>query len=270
MTIFRKRILTLGIAALTALALSGCGGGNRHVSRTSTPAIATGDGPRFADYDPHPWSYRPPVTYPVHGIDVSRWQGDINWFAARNAGVSFAFLKATEGGDVADPMFRQNWRQTAQAGIARGAYHFYYFCRTPEEQANWFIRHVPKTRGALPPVLDIEWTHSRTCPGRPAPSVVRGYMTRFLNRLEAHYGQRPIVYTTPDFYEDNDLGRLRAEFWLRSVAAHPHVRYPNERWSFWQYTGTGKVPGVSGKTDINVFAGSANSYQNWLQSRTIR
>lgn len=262
----RNTLNRMILAAALALGLAACGGGHRNGPGYAPSA---GDSPRFADASPTNWSYRPPWTYPVHGIDISRWQGNINWITARNAGVSFAFMKATEGGDVADPMFRTHWAAAQRAGVMRGAYHFYYFCRSPEEQADWFIRHVPRSRGALPPVLDIEWTNSRTCPGRPSPTVVRGYMIRFMGRLQDHYGQAPIVYTTPDFYQDNQLGRLNAEFWLRSVADHPHVRYPRERWTFWQYTGTGIVPGV-GKTDINVFAGSRASYQKWLQARTIR
>ncbi|MFB2531244.1 GH25 family lysozyme [Paracoccus sp. p4-l81] len=260
-----RALFSVLFVVMLGLGLAACGG-----HRGGYPSAPAGVGPNFGDRKPHPWSFRPPTTYPVHGIDVSRWQAGIDWGAARNSGVSFAFIKATEGGDVADPMFLANWIATQRAGVMRGAYHFYYFCRTPEEQAAWFIRHVPRSSGSLPPVLDMEWTNSRNCPGRPAPAVVRDHANRFLNALERHYGQRPIFYTTPDFYADNDLGQLRAEFWLRSVADHPSVRYPNERWTFWQYTGTGIVPGVNGDTDINVFAGNVASYQRWLKQRTVR
>lgn len=262
-----KRLTKLLFCAGLALGLAACGGGGGGGSYGVRQGH--GDGPTFADASPVAWSRRAPWTYPVHGVDVSRWQGNIDWFKARNAGVSFVFIKATEGGDVADPMFLTHWNDTARANIARGAYHFYYFCRSPEEQAQWFIRHVPRSSGQLPPVLDIEWTHSRNCPGRPSAATVRDHIVRFSSVIQAHYGQPPIIYTTPDFYQDNGLDRIRAEYWLRSVADHPSVRYPQERWTFWQYTGTGIVPGI-GKTDINVFAGSIPSYQRWLKNRTVR
>ena len=85
-----------------------------------------------------------------------------------------------------------------------------------------------------------------------------------------HYGQRPIIYTTVDFYRDNRLGDMRAEFWLRSVANHPSVPYPGQRWAFWQYTGTGIVPGIRGNTDLNAFAGSRADWVRWLQTRLTR
>jgi lysozyme len=121
-------------------------------------------------------------------------------------------------------------------------------------------------------VLDMEWNpFSPTCTLRPPAHIVRRNAQIFLRILKAHYGQQPIVYTTPDFYETNQMGRLGGtEFWLRSTAAHPSEKYPNERWTFWQYTSTGRVPGALGDLDINVYAGSAASWANWLARRQIR
>jgi lysozyme len=221
--------------------------------------------PRFGDAKPHPWDGRAPAAYPVHGIDVSRWQGTIDWLSVREAGIAFAFLKATEGGDHTDPSFPGNWEAAARAGVPRGAYHFYYFCRPAEEQARWFIQHVPRDPAALPPVLDLEWNHkSPSCRHRPDAATVRAEAARFLDILTAHYGQRPVVYTTVDFYRDTGIGSLPGtEFWLRSVAGHPSTVYPGQRWTFWQYTGTGFVPGISGPVDINVFAGSVDDWRRW-------
>jgi lysozyme len=233
------------------------------------PALVTR--PDFGDADPHDWESRPPRAYTVHGIDVSRWQGNIDWPAARAHGVSFAWLKATEGGDVLDPAFHSNWAGAARAAIPRGAYHFYYFCRPAAEQARWFIRHVPRSAGALPPVLDMEWNHkSRTCPHRPDAAHIRREAALFLAALQQHYGQRPLLYTTVDFYHDNQLWRLPGtEFWLRSTAAHPSDSFPGRHWTFWQYSGTGLVPGISGKTDLNAFAGSESDWQSWLLRRRL-
>jgi lysozyme len=202
---------------------------------------------------------------PIHGIDVSRWQGDIDWARVRAAGTRFAFIKATEGGLHLDPRFHENWENARRAGVPRGAYHFVFWCRSAEEQAAWFIENVPNEPDALPPVLDLEWNHrSRTCTHRPDPAAVRAEAARFLDILTAHYNQRPVVYTTVDFYRETGIGALpRTEFWLRSVAGHPSTVYPGQRWTFWQYTGTGLVPGIRGPVDINVFAGSAADWTRW-------
>ena len=226
----------------------------------------------FDDSDPVNFKGRGPHRYPVHGIDVARFQGNIDWRAANQAGVNFAFIKATEGGDVLDPEFRNNWRAAGRAGVLRGAYHFYYFCTTARKQAKWFIRSVPKSQGALPPVLDMEWNpHSPTCDKRPPAKEVRAEMKVFLDRLERHYGQRPIIYTTPQFYRENGLGRLKGEeFWLRSVAKTLDKVYPGQSWSFWQYSSTGVVEGIEGDVDLNAFAGSRQAWAEWVSRRRQR
>ena len=107
------------------------------------------------------------------------------------------------------------------------------------------------TRGALPPVIDLEWNHqSRSCPHRPGPAEVHREVGQMVEILHRHYGQRPILYVTVDFYRDTGIGRLNAEFWLRSVADHPSRIYPGQRWTFWQYTGTGTSPGFGGNVDL--------------------
>jgi len=90
-------------------------------------------------------------------------------------------------------------------------------------------------------------------------------MQIFMDALERHYGQRPIIYATPDFYEDNLKGQFQDyPFWLRSVAAHPSKRYPNREWVFWQYSGTGLSRGVRGEIDLNVFRGDEAAWHRWL------
>jgi lysozyme len=209
-----------------------------------------------------------PVTddFPIHGIDVSKYQGGIDWPAAAKGGVRFAYLKATEGGDRKDDRFQANWDGARAAGIPTGAYHFYYFCRPVEDQIAWFKTHVPPAADALPPVLDMEWNpDSPTCKKRPPADQIRREMNAFLSEMEAFYGKKPIVYTTVDFHRDVLPGHLgHHRFWLRSVASHPSKKYGDRRWTFWQYTATGSVPGVSGKVDRNVFAGSEAQWQAFL------
>lgn len=227
---------------------------------------------RFGDSDRTDWGGRKPWSYPVHGIDVSKFQQDIDWRVAWRSGVNFAFIKATEGGDHLDAKFHENWQAAKAAGVYRGAYHFYYFCRTAAEQADWYIRNVPYDPEALPPVLDMEWNHlSRTCPIRPAAQKIRSEMRIYLSRVAAHYGKPPIIYVTPDFYQDNELWKLRGyQFWLRAVAEHPSKVYAGQSWLFWQYTGTGLIPGIEGNVDINAFYGGVDAWRQWVAHVTTR
>jgi len=252
------------------LALAACGGGSPRDS-AAPPAQVSVTSSNFDDHDPTDWTGRAPDRYPVHGIDISRFQPAVDWQTARANGVNFAFIKATEGGDMADPMFMDHWRGAGAAGVRRGAYHFFYHCRPAAEQARWFIKHVPKTRGSLPPVLDMEWTPtSPTCTIRRDGATIRAEAKIFMDIVERHYGQRPLIYTTVDFFEDTELWRLGGvEFWLRSVAAHPKDVYDGQHWSFWQYTSTGGVPGIAGKVDINVFAGSKAAWSGWIAARAL-
>ncbi len=226
--------------------------------------------PRFGDSKPVPFDGGSPKAYPVHGVDVSKYQGEINWRMLKSHGVSFAFIKATEGGDHVDEAFKDYWKGAKKAGVPRGAYHFYYFCTSAHKQAVWFINHVPRDKTALPPVLDAEWNHqSKTCKIKPSPKKVRSEFKIFLRLLERHYKTRPIIYTSPDFYEENLKGAFKKyPFWLRSVTAHPKRKYGKQSWKFWQYTGTGVSPGVKGKIDLNAFNGSMGSFNRWLRKVT--
>ncbi|KQV84243.1 GH25 family lysozyme [Rhizobium sp. Root1220] len=224
---------------------------------------------RFRDAKPINFGSASPRKLAVHGVDVSRWQGDIDWATLQGQGANFVYIKATDGGDHLDPMFRKNWRNAKQAGLKRGAYHFFYWCRTAGEQADWFIRNVPREAGALPPVIDVEWNGESSCKRQPSRQHVLEKMKVFMDKLERHYGQRPIIYTAPDFYRDNLRGEfLDYPFWLRSVAVHPAKIYPGRKWIFWQYSGSGLSHGVDGRIDLNVFHGSETQWHSWVSARS--
>src|SRR5262249_36110475 len=134
----------LGAAVATALMLSACSTSDlistasmvrpddaSPTSTTTSMAVAVAH-PRFHRHDPHKWRSTTPWDYAVHGTDVSKYQTSVAWADAKAAGISFAFLKATEGGDRVDDNFAENWRNARAAGVPRGAYHFFYFC-TPAE-----------------------------------------------------------------------------------------------------------------------------------------
>jgi len=259
--------------AVLALLLTAC---NQSTYSLDT-ALSVGTIPRgtkslkYGDSKPVPIKGTQPAQMAVHGIDVSRYNKKINWRVAKSAGIEFAFVKATEGKDDRDADFRKHWAGAARAGMARGAYHFYYFCASPEAQARNYMRVVPKSERSLPPVLDVEWNpKSPTCRKRPSPAKVRNVMKRWLRIVERHYGQKPIIYVPVDFYEDNLAGGHLPgyQYWLRSVRTEPKYKFGNRPWRFWQYTGTGRVPGIVGDVDINAFNGSASDWKKWVASNT--
>jgi lysozyme len=246
----RYRLLSCAINPLLGIGLSlllaGCGGTMRDI-------------------------YPTPSDFEVGGIDVSRYQGDIDWNAVRASGVKFAWIKATEGGDRVDDKFLQNWEQAKQAGIPRGAYHFAYWCRSGEEQAAWFIAHVPKDPDALPPVLDLEWNNqSKTCPKHPSREEALRTVHVILDAMEQAYGKRPVIYTAVDFHRDVLAGEF-ADYpmWVRSVKDYPSVKYGNRVWHFWQHTAQGHVPGINGYVDRNAFHGTVKDWQVWLAQADV-
>jgi lysozyme len=208
---------------------------------------------------------------PVQGIDVSYWQGDIDWQKVSAAGVHFAYIKATEGGDRLDPKFRKNWQAAKQAGITRGVYHVMYWCRAAKEQAQWFMTNVPKDSDALPPVLDVEWnSHSKTCPSRIPRDTAIAKIKIMLEAMEAYTGKRPIIYTDPKFHREVLEGEFPDRyFWLRSVAAKPEEKYRARNWVFWQFTTTGRVRGVTGPVDRNSFNGTRADWKGVLKRQCI-
>jgi lysozyme len=256
MSPFRNLSLFVALTAIT-LSITAC-------------AVVETRYPKKGDVKPHP-GVASAQRYAIHGIDVSKWQGDINWNAAREAGTQFVFIKATEGGDHLDERFYTNWAGAKAAGIPRAAYHFVYWCRSAHEQALWFRQHIPNDPDALPPVLDLEWNgHSRTCPRTVPREIALEKIRLMLQELEQLTGKRPIIYTDITFHKDVFEGTTEFNhypFWLRSVAAEPYERYVNRPWTFWQYTTTGRVPGIVGDVDRNVFYGTYHQWREFLLGR---
>lgn len=195
----------------------------------------------------------PSPTCVVRGIDVSRHQDVIDWPAAARAGVAFAWIKATEGGDYLDPAFRRNWTLAGAAGVRRGAYHFVYWCRPATDQARWFAANVPDDPDALPPVLDVEWNpDSRTCPITVPRERALAEMKTILAAMERATGRRPIIYAPRDFFAQVMEGAL-ADYplWVRGLGRTPPKEYGGRPWVAWQHSETGTVPGITGAVDLD-------------------
>jgi GH25 family lysozyme M1 (1,4-beta-N-acetylmuramidase) len=192
------------------------------------------------------------------GVDVSHWQGTIAWSQVDNAGIQFAFMKATEGTNYTDSMLARNWAATQQVGIYRGAYHFARpSVGSAPAQARYFVSKVGsfKQPGVLPPVLDLEAT------GGLGPAALRTWVSTWLTTVEDLTGRTPILYFSPSFWETN-LGNstafTRYPLWIAhyTTASAPRVPGGWSTWTFWQRTSSGRVSGIAGDVDMNRFNGT--------------
>ena len=224
-----------------------------------------GRGAAPGDNDPHPGVARARAL-PVQGLDIARYQGRIDFTAARAGGTHFVYIKSTEGKDYIDPSFDENWRAAREAGMARGAYHFMTWCSLASEQAAWFVRNVPNDPDALPPVLDLEWNNHSKCKNKHDREDILEKVRVMLAAMEQHTGKVPIIYTDVNFHREILAGeQFDSPFWLRSTAAEPHHKYAGgSQWLFWQWTQTGTMSGVGVEVDRNAFYGGADEWIMFL------
>jgi lysozyme len=183
------------------------------------------------------------------GVDVSHFQGAVDWSAVAAAGVRFAFVKATDGVDGVDPRFAENWAGAKDAGILRGAYHFFRPALDAQRQAAHFGRVVTMDDMALPPALDVEVTE-----GLAPPELQAGIRT-WLATVQAAFGCTPILYTDPSFWRENVAADFSSyPLWLACYAEKPEVPSSWEALTFWQHTDRGDVSGISGHVDLDYCA----------------
>lgn len=203
--------------------------------------------------------------YPVTGVDVSSYQGKVDWQILAGEGISFAYIKATEGSSFVDPCFAENYEQAQQTGLRVGAYHFFSFDSGGKTQAENFIAVVPSFEGMLPPVVDIEFygEYEKNPPDR---EPVREQLDILLLELEAQYGIKPVLYATQKSYQQYLAGDFTDyDIWIRNVYTPPLLS-DGRNWIFWQYTDQGKLSGYDGEEqsiDRNVFSGSAEEFAEY-------
>ncbi len=188
--------------------------------------------------------------YTVKGIDVSHYQGDIDWDKVRsNKDISFVYIKATEGKTNQDDHFQKNRDGVRKAGLKTGAYHYFTLSSTGEEQAANFIATVPKAEDSLPPVVDLEAEG-------PDKVKYRQELKKLLSTLEKHYGEKPILYVVYPVYDEYIKGDFKEyPIWIRSTFLPPRLSDERE-WRMWQYWDRGKVDGIAGYVDMDVYKGS--------------
>jgi lysozyme len=204
-----------------------------------------------------------PAEYEIHGIDVSRYQQLISWDAVRdmqvhNIKMGFAFIKATEGLNNTDPFFKRNWRKAKEAGIVRGAYHYFIATKDGKAQAKNFTSRLDLESGDLPPVLDVEESFGAS------PEKVRKEIKAWLDAVEEYYAVKPIIYTYVDFYRQYLQGYFdNYPLWVAHYL-QPHQPRINREWCFWQHSEGGRVNGILSKVDFNVFNGDSTAFRALL------
>ncbi|MFI2297088.1 GH25 family lysozyme [Isoptericola sp. NPDC019571] len=195
--------------------------------------------------------------YAVRGVDVSAYQGEIDWPVLADQDLDFAFIKATEGSAHEDERFAASWEGARATDLLVGAYHFLSFESPGADQAAHMIDVVPAESGTLPPVVDVEY-YGDFAADPPTVDELRGILDPMLDALEDHYGVPPILYTTQQIRADylgDDYDRY--PLWIRSVASTPDL--PRRDWEFWQYSDRDTLPGYAGEEehiDMNVFDGT--------------
>lgn len=205
-----------------------------------------------------------PCDYQMHGMDVSHYQGSIDWQEIRSSNLEeetplgFVFAKATEGSTIKDETYRDNQQGARSAGITFGAYHFLTTTSSAQQQARFFIDNSDLQSGDLPPVLDVESA------GKLSVGELQTMVHEWLDMVESHYKVKPIIYASYKFREKylSDPSFDAYPYWI----AHHYVdavRYMGH-WEFWQHNDTGKVPGIEELVDLNVYNGSEVDFRSLL------
>lgn len=211
------------------------------------------------------WNEPSKDEYPVRGVDVSSYQGEIDWALLASQDIDFAFLKATEGSTYTDRRFEANLEGALATELRVGAYHFFSYDSSGEAQAEHFIEVVPKVEGMLPPVVDVEFYGDYF--DNPADTeVVRTELGVLIDLLKAHYGVNPIIYVTEKAYDLYIAGEFAEnDVWFRDIWSKPSLsdgRSP----TFWQYSSREKLEGYEGEErfiDMNVFCGSKEEFLSY-------
>jgi lysozyme len=193
----------------------------------------------------------------LKGIDVSHYQGGVNWGQVKSAGCAFAYAKATEGTSVTDAQFAANWSGMKGAGLLRGAYHFYRAQQDSTQQAEHFLSVVTLSPGDLPPFLDIEVNDGVT-----GSALIDG-VQNWLETVSDEMGVTPLIYTLTSFWNANLNDQFgQYPLWLARYSSAPGALPEGwSDWTFWQYSQSLNIAGVNGPADHDYFNGSLSDLQ---------
>lgn len=198
--------------------------------------------------------------YPVRGVDVSNYQGEIDW-TTLSQGLDFAYIKATEGSSFVDSHFAFNYAEAQRTPLRVGAYHFFSFDSSGKTQAENYIASVEPYERMLPPVVDVEFYGEYSDEHKPSEEVVPE-IADLLGALEDRYGVKPVIYATGSAYKSYIKGNFDGyDVWIRDVYFKPE-----RDWMFWQWSSVGRLDGYDGEEeciDLNVFNGSKAEFKRY-------
>lgn len=202
--------------------------------------------------------------YPVIGVDVSNYQGDIDWLELSGQDIDFAYIKATEGSSFVDVHFAYNWEEASKCDIRVGAYHFFSFESSGQTQAESFCNTVTPVDNMLPPVIDVEFYGSFNSANDIDVGAVREELRTMVDILTEEYGMTPIIYVSEDTYETIVNGNFDdCDLWYRSV----YSGVPSDvEWTFWQFSNRHHLEGYNGEErfiDMNAFNGTQEEFESY-------
>lgn len=204
-----------------------------------------------------------PAKYTIHGIDVSRYQQDIDWemvkkMKVKDVAIGFVFIKATEGTSYVDGQYRQNLYNARANKVPVGSYHFFTPSRSGKLQAQNFIRHANIKKGDLPPVLDVEQANGSSV------ATVQQKVAEWLTEVENKYHVKPIIYSNASFYTTYLAGSFDDyPLWVAHYLVKDKPRI-SRNWLFWQHSESGLVSGIRTMVDFNVFNGDSSDFKKLL------
>jgi lysozyme len=194
-----------------------------------------------------------PIEQPTRGIDVSYYQGVIEWARVKRSGIQFAFIRVADGTEIIDPMFEANWAGAANVRIPHGAYQYFRADQDPKAQADVLIAML-RTHGVgeLPPVIDVEDAAGLSL------QTVAERARAWIERVQSELKVEPVVYTNPGMWTLRGAPELAShKLWVAHYTTTcPVIPSPWTRWTIWQYTDNGRVDGIDGAVDLDVIDGA--------------
>jgi len=205
-----------------------------------------------------------PRKYDLHGIDVSSYQGKIDWekvasMESDGIKVSFTYIKATEGVTLVDKYFQRNWRESKANGVIRGAYHYFKPLKSGLWQAKFFMQTVNLEAGDLPLVIDVEEN------GDLSDAVLVANIKDFVDEVERKTKYKPVIYAGFRFYKDHLAGQFDDyPLWIAHYNQPKLKLSDNTNWYFWQHADNAHIDGIRGQVDMNVFKGAEEDLSSFL------
>lgn len=226
----------------------------------ATPAV-------FAQEDPGLPPPHAPTSNVIRGVDVSVYQGNIDWPRVANAGIKFAFIRESDGFHQ-DTKFERNWTEAKAAGVVRGAYQYFRASRDGAEQANAFLSRLTADSGELPLVADVE-----TLDGVNRAKL-QTELAKWVATVANRTGRAPMIYTAPGLWNGWHMPASFSEhpLWVAhwTTATHPRLPAGWSDWTFWQYRSDAAVPGIPGRVDADLFRGSLDDLKDLAATGAAR